>query len=61
MKKINVDWMKVERLVLKSFTGSELSQSELSYLQLAYYSEPEEYKIRSSQIRESERSKIRSL
>lgn len=61
-KNVNpVDWNKIELLCLRSFTGGYLSPDEQSQLQYAYKHYPKEYSERTNAIRESERSRIKSM
>lgn len=56
-----VNWEKIERLCLKSFCGGTLSAEEQSEIENAYRLFPEEYSKRTNEIREQERSRLRSL
>lgn len=56
-----VDWYKVENIVLRSFTGSNLTQEETDYIREAFKIDPEEYKKRSEIIRSEERKRMSSL
>ena len=62
MKNIKlVNWELVERLCLRSFTGSGLSEEEMKVLQDAYKSNPQEYKLRTEEIRHQERARIKMM
>ena len=56
-----IEWHKVERLCLLSFTGQRLSDDEHAVIQDAYAREPEEYRRRTEAIRDGERSRLRSI
>jgi hypothetical protein len=56
-----IDWLRVERLCLQSFTGGRLTDDEMTYLHDALRREPEEYIRRTHAVRDEERNRMRSL
>jgi len=60
MKK-EVNWSRVAELCRQSFTGRGLSESESEYMQKAYLSDPQEYVRVTHDVRDQERSQMRSF
>ena len=54
-------WQDVERICLRSFTGSFLTLDEHRVLADAYRRDPEEYIRRTSAVRDQERERLRTL
>ena len=61
MKTEPINWSLVERLCLRSFTGSALSEDEMRVLTKAYQEEPEEYARRTHAVRDEERTRLRRM
>ena len=51
---MNIDWDKVERLMLRSFTGGGLTEEEQKLVQAAYKADPKEYGERNHRVRGDE-------
>lgn len=56
-----VDWMLVERLCRRSFTGGGLSADEQAVMEDAYRQFPKEYAERTGAIRDEERSRLKCM
>ena len=56
-----VDWLLIESLCLRSFTGGLLSIEERGILEDAYRRFPEEYVRRTKAVRQEERARIRCM
>ena len=53
-----IDWIVVERLCRRSFTGGGLSGDEQAVMEDAYRRFPEEYVKRTKAVRDEERARI---
>jgi hypothetical protein len=54
------DWAEVERLMLRSFTGSALSEHEQALIRAAYEAHPVEYGERHRKIKDEEIARRRA-
>jgi len=54
------DWDEVERLMLRSFTGSALSEREQALIRAAYEAQPAEYGKRHRKIKDEEIARRRA-
>lgn len=53
------DWEEVQRLMLLSFSGTRLSESEMEMLKRAHASDREEYVRRHTRVKDDEIARLR--
>ncbi len=56
-----IDWFRIKRLMLKSFTGGGLTSEELDEIQAAYKAAPKQYSKLHAEVKAAEVARLRSM
>lgn len=55
-----IDWLRIERFMLRAFRGETLTPAEAKLIEEAFTRDPKEYGRRSKEVRAQEIARIRS-